>query len=147
MKIEIYKAVKSKIQDRLQAAQKAMADSQAAANEESKSSAGDKYETGRAMAQNDRDLYARQQQEALNDMQILDRINPEQTFENAMPGALVSTSMGNFYLSVSIGIIEIEKQKVIVTSVDSPLGKLIYGKEKGDIFNFQGKNVEIKDVI
>ncbi len=48
------------VDQRITNSKQAMDDAQAAANEEGKSSAGDKYETGRAMAQIERDKAAQQ---------------------------------------------------------------------------------------
>ena len=58
----------------------AMQDSQESANNQEKSSAGDKYETSRAMGQIDRDMYAYQLLETEKDMNIItnleiDKIN------------------------------------------------------------------------
>jgi hypothetical protein len=136
----------AKCSDRVNTLQKAVDNAQNAANEESKSSAGDKYETGRAMAQNDRDLYARQLIEAQNDLFIVQQIKPDETFISAQLGSLVSTSMGDFLLSISAGIIEIDGKKYMSTSMESPIGMLLKGKIKGDKIDFRGKTVTISDL-
>lgn len=136
----------AKCSDRVNTLQKAVDNAQNAANEESKSSAGDKYETGRAMAQNDRDLYARQLIEAQNDLFIVQQIKPDETFISAQLGSLVSTSMGDFLLSISAGIIEIDGKKYMSTSMESPIGLLLKGKKMGDKIDFRGKTVSISDL-
>ena len=80
---------------------------QNAANEDTKSSAGDKFETSRAMAHNDLNLYSRQWHEANLDQNILNSINPENTFVLAGQGSLIKTSMGVFFLCISSGILVI----------------------------------------
>lgn len=145
-KAKILEIILSKCTDRVGTLQKAVDNAQNAANEESKSSAGDKYETGRAMAQNDRDLYARQLIEAQNDLHILEQIKIEQKFAQAQVGALVKTSIGIFFLSISAGIIELEGIKYMSTSMDSPIGQILKGKAKGEIVNFRGKAIELLDI-
>src|SRR6478609_11532726 len=60
---------------RIDTSKQAMADAQESANAEEKSSAGDKYETGRAMMQIERDKAAQQLHEAIKRQQGLDQIN------------------------------------------------------------------------
>ena len=48
------------IEKRISSSYNSMENAQAAANEEEKSSSGDKYETGRAMSYLEKDMYARQ---------------------------------------------------------------------------------------
>ena len=68
-----------------------MNDAQRSANEEGKSSAGDKYETGRAMMQIERDKAANQLEEALKLKRILDQIQPEVQHERILIGSVVIT--------------------------------------------------------
>lgn len=56
------------ISDRIAMAKSAGDNAQAAANSEDKSSAGDKYETGRAMGHLEKDMYARQQAENVKEL-------------------------------------------------------------------------------
>jgi sortase (surface protein transpeptidase) len=51
LKTRLHSLCVSYVGQRIETAQRAIAIAQASANEETKSSAGDKYETGRAMAQ------------------------------------------------------------------------------------------------
>ena len=62
------------VQQRMCDAKEAMDGAQQSANQEEKSSAGDKYETGRAMAQIARDQAAQQLDEALKLKNALDQI-------------------------------------------------------------------------
>src|SRR3954463_6535110 len=60
------------LQQRIKTAEDAMKQAQDAANSEDKSSAGDKYETSRAMGQLDRDMYAKQLEEAKRELASLE---------------------------------------------------------------------------
>ncbi len=146
MKEELLEIAKAKTDLRIQEAQKAIEASQLAANEETKSSAGDKYETGRAMAQNDRNLYARQLSEAQKDMAILNSIDLKKEYTLISTGALTETSIGYFFIATSIGIIPLKNQKVMVTSQDSPMGLILKGKRENDQVDFRNNKINIISV-
>ncbi|WP_341227594.1 transcription elongation factor [uncultured Arcticibacterium sp.] len=146
MKRKLLELAKAKVEIRLSEAKKAMEAAQNAANEDTKSSAGDKFETSRAMAHNDLNLYSRQWHEANLDWNILESINPEKVFVLAGQGSLVETSMGLFFLCISTGILEVDKKKVMLTSLLSPIGEVLKGAKKGEKVNFRGKEVKILSV-
>ena len=143
MKEELLKRVKEKVQLRINEARKAIEAAQSAANEETKSSAGDKYETGRAMAQNDRDMYARQLIEAERDMAVLEGINPEVVTKKIGVGSLVESSMGWMWLATSVGQVKMENRNIMVLSPESPIGAAVLGLEIGDKTDFRGNTIKI----
>ena len=124
-----------------------MQNAQDSANEETKSSAGDKYETGRAMAQIERDRHAQLFDQLRQERAVLDRIDPDFVFQRVGLGALVTTSVGAFFVSVSAGMVVVEGQKVIAMSPQSPLGASLMGKQAGDSFLFQQKKGLIEALI
>ncbi len=146
MKKELIREIKERIGLRIAEAQKAMDAAQSSANEETKSSAGDKYETGRAMAQNDRDMYARQLHEAQAELGILESINPAAQYQKVGLGSLVETSIGFLFLAVSVGVIKLRNTNVMVLSPESPLGKAVLGQAKGASVLFRDKTVTLLDV-
>lgn len=120
---------------RLQAEIKAI---QQSANEETKSSAGDKYETGRAMAQLELERMMTQTGEMEKLVAGLKALNPEIICQRVQPGALVSTTNGIFYISVSLGLITLNTVKYFVVSPDSPVARLLMGKQVGDTVIWNG---------
>lgn len=135
--------ITSILEERMKVARDEMESAQLSANEETKSSAGDKYETGRAMAQNQRDMYARQYQQILAEKQVLDRIDPLFVSVRVIPGSYVATSNGDFFISVSIGPVKFENGQVMVVSPVSPIGRLLIGKQKNEKVIFQNKELLI----
>lgn len=118
---------------------------QEAANTESKSSMGDKYETGRAMAQLDRDLYARRFDQLVRELEALERIGENPAFSDKVKlGSLARTSVGWVLVAVSFGVVEAEGLKVMVVSGQSPLGGAVLGKSAGDSFMFRGKEQRVE---
>ncbi len=146
MKLALIKHLKTLSDDRMKIAFDAMMAAQASANEEGKSSAGDKYETARAMGQIERDMHARQYENIKQERAILDKLNIDLVFARVGLGALVKTSIGTFFISVSVGAVQIENQKILCVSAQSPIGALLVGKNLGDVFSFQEKKVTIEHI-
>jgi transcription elongation GreA/GreB family factor len=123
-----------------------MDDAQESANQEEKSSAGDKYETGRAMAQIARDQAAQQLAEALKLKNALDQINPTSTSTKIGLGSLVLTDKNRFYISVSVGKLDIDGQSYVAISPQSPIGKLLLNRNVNDVIAFQNASQTILEV-
>jgi hypothetical protein len=123
--------------------EKAIFNVQNAANEESKSSMGDKYETGRAMAQNDRAMLENQKNELLKDIATFENINFEQETEFVKSGSLLQTSIGYILVSVSLGKIIEDGVNVMLISSVSPLGAELSGKKAKDVIEMNGRPIQI----
>ena len=142
-KAQIIEHIKGQIAEKIAIAKHAMEEAQRSANEETKSSAGDKYETGRAMAQNERDKYAGQLALLKIEMNQLETINFYRQSGMVLKGALVETEIGFILLSISIGQITIQGKNVMVVSNISPIGKAIWMKKVGERIEFIGKTISI----
>jgi transcription elongation GreA/GreB family factor len=146
LKEKLLAAVKAIVEQRMQNAWEAMQAAQASANEEGKSSAGDKYETARAMGQLDREMYGRQYQQAQQERAALERIDPDKQPPQITFGSLVQTDTNWYFVAVSVGIVPCDGQKVIVVSPQSPVGQQLMGKTVGDSVLLQGKKTAILGV-
>lgn len=134
------------VAERIDTARKAMEEAQESANSESKSSAGDKYETGRAMAQLERDRHAQQLDGALTLERELSRINVEKEYTIVQPGSLVETSRGQFFISISAGKLTVGKTDVFAVSPGSPIAVVLAGRKAGDTVMFNKLLYEVKRV-
>src|SRR5215203_4871428 len=126
---------KAVLEKRIQAAKKAMEESQEAANSEGKSSAGDKYETSRAMGQLDRDMNARQLEEAQRDLAFVNSIHPDAIFNTVQIGSVAVTEKNNFFISIGLGTTSVNNQHFVLLSAASPVAKTLEGKKTGDSFS------------
>ncbi|MEZ0608385.1 3-oxoacyl-ACP synthase [Fibrella sp. WM1] len=143
----LYAACLAYVQERIDNAAEAMRAAQEAANSEEKSSAGDKYETGRAMAQLERDRHAQllaQAQQLKQELELLDYKTPS---EVARAGSLVITSRGTFFLSISAGRITVDGVDYMAVSVASPIGALLRGRRAGDDVRFNQTAYRIEQVV
>ncbi|TDN40097.1 3-oxoacyl-ACP synthase [Hymenobacter sp. UV11] len=135
------------VQLRLDAARAGMAAAQESSNSETKSSAGDKYETGRAMAQQERDRHAAQLHEAQQLLTMLQKINPELASKVVRPGALATTSLGLFYISIGAGkLTTAEGYEFMAVSPAAPLAEALSGKKAGEEVVFNGKKIKLAEV-
>jgi transcription elongation GreA/GreB family factor len=133
-------------EQRIQAIEAAIRAAQESANSETKSSAGDKYETGRAMAQNERDRNTVQLHEARQLLGELQRIDPAKACDAVRPGALAVTSMGRFYISISAGKITVDGVDYFAVSAAAPVAQALSGKRAGEQATFNGKAVRVEAV-
>ncbi|HEV7348060.1 transcription elongation factor [Telluribacter sp.] len=146
MKQQLITHLKTQLDERMAVSWQAMEAAQASANEQSKSSVGDKYETARAMGQLDRDMYARQYEQARQERQVLNRINETEVLTRVALGSLVRTTAGPFFVAVSVGPVTLEGTTVMAVSLASPIGRLLMGKGVGESFQFQGKTHKIEAI-
>lgn len=124
------------VAERISVAQVAMDHAQEAANEEGKSSAGDKYETGRAMMQIERDKAAQQLAEALKLKQLVDGLLETGNPDEVRVGAIVQTTRYHFFIAISIGKISLDGVDYLLVSPQSPIGQLLLSKKPGDCITF-----------
>jgi len=132
------------VHERLAAARAGMAAAQESSNSETKSSAGDKYETGRAMAQQERDRHAAQLHEAQQLLADLQKIAPELPAATVRLGALAATTLGVFYVSVGAGRLRTATgQEFLAVSPAAPVMAALSGKRAGEEVVFNGKPVRV----
>ena len=120
---------------------------QESAANDTKSSMGDKHETSREILQQEREMNGRRMAEALRQKEELERILPDAQFSKIQTGALAETSLGWFFFSTALGILNVENDKVAVISMASPIGQSLKGMKAGDSILFQGKPILIKNII
>ncbi|WP_353717985.1 transcription elongation factor [Dyadobacter sp. 676] len=135
--------LKSLLDERMQVAWEAMEAAQKSANDQGKSSMGDKYETSRSMGQLDRNMHARQYEQARQERLLLEKIGETEVPARSAVGSLLETSAGWFFIAVSLGAVKIENETVLAVSSSSPVGASLLGKEPGAYFEFMKKQHRI----
>ena len=146
IKQELLSLCFEQVNEKLRRVDLAMSEAQESANNESKSSAGDKHETGRAMAQLEKEKMLKQRAEILNLKRTLDLINVKDAFSKAALGSVVKADSGNYFLSTAIGLLEVNSEKYFAISLVSPIGQLLLNKSASETVNFNGKNILINQV-
>jgi len=136
-KSKLYQQCMDFILQRINTAETALKQSQEASNDDTKSSAGDKFETTREMVSQDIARTKNLLYDGQQNLQLL--ISLESTpsaGDTIRNGSLVYTSKGIFYISISAGQIKVDDQPVFAISFASPIGKLMIGKKVGESFSF-----------
>jgi transcription elongation GreA/GreB family factor len=146
LKQHLYALCLDTLNTRIEAAKKAMEEAQDAANEEGKSSMGDKYETSRSMGQIARNMNAKQLQEALKDLATLQLLNPQTVQATVVAGSIVITTSGNYYIAVSAGTLKTNEQTWVALSAATPLAQALLNKKAGSYYEFRGKKEKIIEV-
>lgn len=113
---------------------------------ETKSSAGDKYETGRAMMQMEADKITAQLELAKQTHSLLQQINIEQNADHVRKGSLVVTDQRTYFLAVSLGRVVVSGQSCFCLSPDAPIGQLLLGKRVGEDIVFNGRKERILEI-
>ena len=146
IKQRLYDYCQRYITQRIDTARQAIQAAQAAANEETKSSSGDKYETGRSMMQLEIEKNSVQLAEANKSRAILDRIKIDQHSPIIQSGSLVVTNNGNFFIAISVGHVMVDDTNYIVVSPQSPVGAQLLGKQAGLTIALGDKTYVIEQV-
>lgn len=126
---------------------RSMQEAQQSANEENKSSMGDKYETGRAMAQIERDKNAERLNESLKMKATLEGMPLSPNPDKVSPGTLAVTSGGVFFIAIPLGKVEMEGLTVFVISPVSPLGNALLNKRIGETVTVNGRDYCVEEVV
>jgi len=114
---------------------------------ESKSTAGDKHETGRAMIQLEREKLGNQLKQLELQEAVLKKIQTDNKTSLVALGSFVETDKMNYYLSISLGKIKVDNSDVFAISAQSPIGALLLGKKVGDSITFNGNKSVIKAIL
>ncbi len=145
-KTKILEECKRIIDEKLHQLTSALNDITESSNSESKSSAGDKHETGKAMAHIEQEKLSKQLSEVKTQKNELNKIPLVTSASKITAGSLVETDNGLFFIAVSIGKIKVNSTEVFVVSPQSPIGLALL-ELKGNSFELNAKKYTVLCVI
>jgi transcription elongation GreA/GreB family factor len=131
---------------RLQTVEAVISSNQLALQSETKSSAGDKHETGRAMLQLEMEKAGQQLAGIMQMKEILAKVDILKTSKNVCLGSVIFTEKVNYFLSISAGQLEVANKIYFAVSVSSPIGKLLLGKQENDVISFNGMLYKVQKI-
>jgi transcription elongation GreA/GreB family factor len=99
------------------------------------------------MGQLDRDMNARQLEEAQRDLAFVNSINPDSIFTSVQTGSIVLTEKNSFFISIGLGSTTADNQNFVLLSAASPVAKMMEGKKAGEEFSFNRTMIKILDVF
>lgn len=123
------------VQDKIDVFRDRIAELALDAQNDAKSSAGDKHETALSMMQLEQEKLNVKLAEYLAQKALLEKINPELTSERIALGSLVQANGMWLFLSAALPKITVDEKSVIAVSLQSPLGQALLGQTVG--FSFE----------
>lgn len=118
-----------------------------AANSETKSSVGDKYETGRAMIQLEIEKNAAQLKVWQNQLFELQPIDSNKKSNRVEFAAIVKCTNANYFIAQACGKFIVDNESYFAVSVNSPIFKSMSGKMAGEHFDFNGQQAKILEIL
>lgn len=146
MKQKLIKYLQELLQGQVQEKESDLASLKKSRDTNDKSTAGDKHEVGRAMAQIELDNLETQLQRNLSLKKELETIELERSNEEIGKGSLVFSDNGLYFISIGMGAVQVEGQEVFVISPSSPIGQLLMAKKVGEVVEFNGRTISIKEI-
>lgn len=129
---------------RAQALKAELAATLEARNSDTKSSAGDKHEVGRAMVQQELDQLEAQLAKTQAMQQELARVPIDRVYEHVAFGSLITTDQGCYFIAIGLGAVEVDGEACYAISLASPIGQALKDKRKGDAIDFNGKRIIVQ---
>lgn len=131
------------LQNRLRVLEKSMNDIYNNLETETKSTAGDKHETGRAMLHLEREKLGHQLAIINNQLQVFNKINLEAQISRVVLGSLVYTTQANYFISVSMGELKAGKIRAYAISPMSPVGQALMLKAVDETVFYNNQKIKI----
>lgn len=147
LKQQLHEVLLTRVEDKLNFYRETLLGLRQSAANETKSTAGDKHETALAMLQIEQENTNQRLEEALLNLSKIKKIDPNIITVSIVPGSLVETNRGYFYISVPGGKLVIGDITVTTLSINSPLGQLLKARNAGDQFFMNGIEYHILSIL
>lgn len=113
---------------------------------ETKSSAGDKFETSREMMSQARTRIEERMAFIGQQLRTINELKSNKLLDKVEHGALVETNRGIFFFGLSIEKLNFQEQIIFNLSMASPIGQCFSNQSIGDTVSFRGTTYEIKNI-
>jgi hypothetical protein len=149
-KINFKKSLQTKcievIEERISLSYTLIENAQSAANAEEKSSAGDKYETGRAMNQLEKEMYTKQWLANKRELATIHSIGFDEIHLAPKGGSIVKSKEFCFFILAGLGKITVAGEIVFCLSPFAPFAQILMDKKIGDVVIFNKREIIISDI-
>ena len=146
-KEKIYESYLRILEDKIQLFQNTLDELRESSSNETKSTAGDKYETALAMLHIEQENTNQQLKEAIKQKILFSKIDPVVSTSKIINGSLIKTNRGYFFLSIALGKTVVDDVTVIALSPHSPLGQKLMGLKVNDTTGINGMEYLIENVV
>lgn len=145
-KVTLVAHLRTLLEQRAAALQAELSATLEARNSDTKSSAGDKHEVGRAMVQQELDQLEGRLAHVRSMLQDLTRVPLERVHEQVSFGSLVTTELVTYFVAIGLGAVDTQDGTCYAISLASPIGQALRGKQLGDVVTMNGRTIRILDV-
>ncbi|WP_037318376.1 hypothetical protein [Salegentibacter sp. Hel_I_6] len=147
IKEKLYKACEAYVEERIKRIEGSLAGLENDLGNETKSSAGDKYETGREMINLEINKLAEQLQQFKNLRNTLNLAKSRINNGSAQLGTAVKTNMANYFIAIPADRIIVDGDEYFAIGANSPIAQLLLHKKVGEEITFNGKSAQILEVF
>ncbi|MGA9588619.1 MAG: transcription elongation factor [Salegentibacter sp.] len=145
-KEQLFESCETYLNERIDRISAALKDLEADLENETKSSAGDKYETGREMINLEWNKLSVQLQQFRRLNETLEMAKSRPVTGSIQLGSLVQTSVANYFIAIPAGQVKLGEDIFFCIGANSPIAQVFLGKRQGDALNFNGKQLSILSV-
>lgn len=146
LKAQIHQTCLKQIAERIQNLEKRIEIINESKASETKSSVGDKFETGRAMLQIDEDKMLTQLQFNRSIQGQLQQISLKIKSDQVRSGSLVKTEKGLYFVGIGLGKVKVDQTLCYCVSLQSPVGLALVGCKLGDKVAINQLKMTILDI-
>lgn len=146
-KADVLTAVRNLLTVKKEDLQDMLTDLQSGLANDTKSSAGDKYETSREMSQQELEKISVQLAEVNRQLALLHQLETTPLSNAVLSGAFVNTTGGDFLIGVPAGAVPVNGAIVYCISATAPMAQALLHKKEGESFLFNGKNLLVKSIL
>jgi len=143
----IIKACNTHVSKQIETIETALLLAREAGNNDTKSSAGDKFETTRAMMHFEQEKLSNQLTESLKLREAIFQAERTAPAKHVALGSLVKTNLGVYFIAAGLGKIKVDDELVFVISTASPIGQKLNGKTVGEAISFNNVSQTILSII
>ena len=134
----VYSSCLHLLESRIEHLQKDLLELKEGAENDSKSSAGDKHETSRAMMQIEYEKISRLLEEMRRQKNDLEKVDIDSVSGKIKNGSIIKTNNGYLFLGAAVGKIEVDGIPVMSITLGSPIGQKLAGQKKGGVVDMNG---------
>ena len=146
LKQQLYQACENNILQKMEMIQKRLSSIQESRSNETKSSVGDKHETGRAMMQLEEERANYQLAQVLESKRALASVDVSKNSTSVQKGSLILTDKANYFIAIGVGKVIIEGKSYFCISPQAPIAKVLMGKIEGDELVFNGRKMILEEI-
>lgn len=145
--LEVKSELLSKLTQQIESIQKQIADLAIDAQNDAKSSAGDKHETGLAMMHLEQEKLNAKLNELLQNKNTVLKLPATDTTTKVGLGTLVKTDKAIFYVSIAFMAFKVQNQLVMFISPSAPLMQVLINKEVEAEVEFNNISYKILEIL